>query len=292
MGFGPWGRCVLDVADLASPPQQSGRRPRRDRYSTWLAVLDPTRLLRSRGSPAGVGPAAVLGCRGGPGTKQSAIIFWLSGRSSRARVTSQVLDAFERLWKDGSDVRLTVAGRRGWTLVHEVVEWMAGGTQDERRFEWLENATDAELDELYAQCTAVVMASEGEGFGLPIVEAATRGCPVVVRDIAACARSRVTAPYTFEPTPPTSSTCSATLRGGRWRGRCQPRLLTCGGRCPTSRQGRPTSWNCRSGVARWSPRHDGRSGRSESASRLGGPHARPADRDESNRKKDMACRGR
>jgi glycosyltransferase involved in cell wall biosynthesis len=94
----------------------------------------------------------------------------------------EVLDAFEGLWSSGSRARLTVLGRAGW-MVDDVVDRMEGLAASQPRFQWLRNATDAQLDGLYATCTAVLVASEAEGFGLPVVEAAVRGCPVVVRDI-------------------------------------------------------------------------------------------------------------
>lgn len=94
----------------------------------------------------------------------------------------EVLDALEQLWATGSPVRLTVLGRSGW-MVDAVVRRMESLALTQPRFAWLQNASDAELDRLYRTCTAAVVASEGEGFGLPVVESALRGCPVVVRDI-------------------------------------------------------------------------------------------------------------
>ncbi|MCW2607973.1 MAG: hypothetical protein JWO60_2666 [Frankiales bacterium] len=94
----------------------------------------------------------------------------------------EALDAFEQLWRAGSTARLTVLGRAGW-MVDDVVARMEVLAQTQPLFAWLKNAPDVELDRLYGTCTAVVLASEGEGFGLPVVEAAVRGCPVVVRDI-------------------------------------------------------------------------------------------------------------
>ena len=94
----------------------------------------------------------------------------------------QVLDAFERMWavdRPPGSPWSVVAG--GWST-----GWLSGCPgldRSEPRFRWLESAGDAELDELYGCCTAVVMASWAEGFGLPVVEASLRGCPVVIRDI-------------------------------------------------------------------------------------------------------------
>ncbi|MCW2615832.1 MAG: hypothetical protein JWN08_2826 [Frankiales bacterium] len=93
-----------------------------------------------------------------------------------------VLDAFDRLWAAGVPVQLTVLGRSGW-MVESIVRRMEACEATQPRFTWLQNASDAELDRLYRTCTAAIVASEGEGFGLPVVEAALRGCPVLVHDI-------------------------------------------------------------------------------------------------------------
>jgi glycosyltransferase involved in cell wall biosynthesis len=43
--------------------------------------------------------------------------------------------------------------------------------------------SDTELAETMRRCGALVCASSDEGFGLPLVEAANLGCPVIARDI-------------------------------------------------------------------------------------------------------------
>ncbi|MCW2678821.1 MAG: hypothetical protein JWM62_222, partial [Frankiales bacterium] len=93
-----------------------------------------------------------------------------------------VLDAAEDLWAAGSRFQLTVLGRHGW-MVDDVVRRMEALSTAQPGFTWLQNASDADLDRHYRTCTAAIIASEGEGFGLPVVEAALRGCPVVVHDI-------------------------------------------------------------------------------------------------------------
>ncbi len=52
-----------------------------------------------------------------------------------------------------------------------------------RRLVWLDKASDADLNLLYQNAHALVIASVAEGFGLPIVEAARYGTPVIATDI-------------------------------------------------------------------------------------------------------------
>jgi hypothetical protein len=53
---------------------------------------------------------------------------------------------------------------------------------DHRLF-WLQEVSDEFLDQLYTQATALLAASEAEGFGLPLIEAAKHGLPIIARDI-------------------------------------------------------------------------------------------------------------
>jgi glycosyltransferase involved in cell wall biosynthesis len=47
----------------------------------------------------------------------------------------------------------------------------------------LNEVSDDYLSAIYERSTALFAASEGEGFGLPLVEAARRGLPVIARDL-------------------------------------------------------------------------------------------------------------
>jgi glycosyltransferase involved in cell wall biosynthesis len=53
----------------------------------------------------------------------------------------------------------------------------------DRRLFWYEDVGDAELAALYAGATALLALSHGEGYGLPLVEAAQHGLPVFARDL-------------------------------------------------------------------------------------------------------------
>ena len=50
-------------------------------------------------------------------------------------------------------------------------------------FFWFDAASDECLEDLYQCATCLIAASEGEGFGLPLIEAARHGLPMMVRDI-------------------------------------------------------------------------------------------------------------
>ncbi len=92
------------------------------------------------------------------------------------------LSAFERVWNSGSNAHLVIVGKVGWK-VDRLVERLRNHPENGKRLHWIENGDDALLHALYQHCSGLLMASEGEGFGLPIVEAARYGLPVLVRDL-------------------------------------------------------------------------------------------------------------
>lgn len=97
-----------------------------------------------------------------------------------------LLDAFEHLWREGSTARLLIAGRPHPQCA-ELVARMRSHPQQGDRLLVLFDANDAELATAYAQCRALVFPSLAEGFGLPLVEARVRGCPVIASDLPALA---------------------------------------------------------------------------------------------------------
>ena len=94
----------------------------------------------------------------------------------------EVLDAFERLWADGESANLVIAGRQGWK-VERFIERLRAHPERGHRLHWLEGPGDDVLIELYRHASGVIMASQGEGFGLPLIEAAYFNVPVLARDI-------------------------------------------------------------------------------------------------------------
>ncbi|HZW14135.1 MAG TPA: glycosyltransferase family 1 protein [Noviherbaspirillum sp.] len=95
---------------------------------------------------------------------------------------SQVLAAFEELWKRDYDVNLVIVGKPGWqteTLQHT----LRTHVENHSRLYWLEDASDELLGRIYAIVSGVIVASRAEGYGLPLVEALRYARPVLARDI-------------------------------------------------------------------------------------------------------------
>ena len=108
--------------------------------------------------------------------------FLMVGTVEPRKGHAQTLAAFEALWRQGVEAGLAIVGSQGWHT-HELMTRMRTHPERGRRLLWLERASDEMLGLLYGSCVALLAASEGEGFGLPLVEAAQHQLPVVARDI-------------------------------------------------------------------------------------------------------------
>ncbi|MBH3341396.1 glycosyltransferase family 4 protein [Pseudomonas mendocina] len=93
-----------------------------------------------------------------------------------------LLDAFERLWAEGSDARLCIIGKIGWKC-EALVERIKSHPQQGKRLFMFNNVDDKSLEFAYSKARALVFPSHAEGFGLPLVEAMQRGLPVMASDI-------------------------------------------------------------------------------------------------------------
>jgi glycosyltransferase involved in cell wall biosynthesis len=132
-----------------------------------------------RGAPLGAVPIPEPDARTGP---RSAPLVLMVGTVEVRKGYAQALAAFERLWSLGRDLRLAIVGREGWK-VDGLVRRLRAHPEAGSRLLWLENASDDDVAKLYRAADGLLMASEGEGFGLPIIEAAQYGVPVLARDL-------------------------------------------------------------------------------------------------------------
>lgn len=108
--------------------------------------------------------------------------FLLVGTIEPRKGQRQMLDAFEWLWAQGVDANLVFVGQQGW-MVDALVERMRQHPEKGRRFFWLEGISDEYLLKVYRSVSCLMAASEGEGFGLPTVEAVRVGLPIIARDL-------------------------------------------------------------------------------------------------------------
>lgn len=95
---------------------------------------------------------------------------------------AQVLDAFELLWNKGSEINLVIVGKKGW-LVESFITRLSEHKELGHRLIWLEGISDEYLDIIYSSADCLILASLGEGFGLPLIEAAHYNLPIIARDI-------------------------------------------------------------------------------------------------------------
>ncbi|NDK38350.1 glycosyltransferase [Pseudoxanthomonas gei] len=93
------------------------------------------------------------------------------------------LAAFEQRWQAGETSRLVIIGKQGWH-VEELAGRLRRHAQLGHDLFWFESASNADLDHAYRHCSALLQASDAEGFGLPIVEAARYDKPLLLSDIA------------------------------------------------------------------------------------------------------------
>ncbi len=94
----------------------------------------------------------------------------------------QTLAAFEVLWQRGVDVNLVLVGQAGWN-VDALIERLESHPMRGAKLFWLKGISDEYLTDIYSTADSLIFSSKGEGFGLPLIEAAQHGLPIIARDI-------------------------------------------------------------------------------------------------------------
>jgi glycosyltransferase involved in cell wall biosynthesis len=108
--------------------------------------------------------------------------FLMVGTIEPRKGQMQTLMAFEQLWEQGLDVNLVIVGKHGWN-VDLLVDMLRSHSERNKRLFWLEGISDEYLEKVYAASTCLISASEGEGFGLPLIESALHKKPIIARDL-------------------------------------------------------------------------------------------------------------
>lgn len=108
--------------------------------------------------------------------------FLMVGTVEPRKAQTQVLSAFEQLWKQNIAINLVIVGKQGW-MVDDLVHRIRNHPRFGKQLFWLEGISDEYLERVYAASSCLIAASEGEGFGLPLIEAAQHKLPIIARDI-------------------------------------------------------------------------------------------------------------
>lgn len=93
-----------------------------------------------------------------------------------------IVECFRELWDKGSKHNLTIIGKPGWGQP-ELIELLKDTKFNyKKHFEWLDTADDNDLLKIINSSDALIANSFDEGFGLPLIETAYLGLPVIARN--------------------------------------------------------------------------------------------------------------
>lgn len=110
--------------------------------------------------------------------------FLMVGTVEPRKGHAQAISAFELLWSKGFNINLMIVGKQGW-MSEVLSERLRSHAEFSQRLFWLESdISDEYLEKIYAASTCLIAASEGEGFGLPLIEAAYHRLPIIARGIS------------------------------------------------------------------------------------------------------------
>lgn len=162
-----------------------------DELVEWLEHFGPPRLrpLKIASFHLGADVSSSAPTKGLPANAKSVLgklserpTFLMVGTVEPRKGQAQTLKAFDLLWKQGVDVNLVIVGKQGW-MMESLTDSIEAHKELGRRLFWMAGISDEYLDKIYAAGSCLIAASEGEGFGLPLIEAAQHQVPIIARDI-------------------------------------------------------------------------------------------------------------
>ena len=113
---------------------------------------------------------------------ESRCSFLMVGTIEPRKGHKKALPAFDKLWRTGLNLNLVIVGKQGW-MMEDFCTTVRQHSELGNRLFWLDQVSDEFLDKIYDASTCLIAASEGEGFGLPLIEAAQKGLPIIASDL-------------------------------------------------------------------------------------------------------------
>lgn len=183
--FGLWLKQVIRQADAIVCNSGATEATLKAYAAQWGMALPPTAHFRLGSDPSVVGQTEA--------PAQLALQQWIEGGTPFFAAVGTfeprknypwLLEVFESLWREGVDVRLVIAGRPHADCI-PFIKALQKHTEQGHRLLTLFDASDRDISAIYRRCRALIFPSRMEGFGLPLVEARTVGCPVIASDLPA-----------------------------------------------------------------------------------------------------------
>ncbi len=104
--------------------------------------------------------------------------FVMLGTIEPRKNSLHVMEAFKQLWRDGIEADLVMIGAVAPDAPKEIAT--LSSLMGHPRFKHLQNASDDAVRDVMRTARALVFPSEGEGYGIPPMEALHAGIPVIV----------------------------------------------------------------------------------------------------------------
>ena len=95
---------------------------------------------------------------------------------------AQALSAFELFWSRDVNVNLVIVSKQGW-VEDSLIQKIRSHPELDKRLFWFRDISDEYLGGIYSASTCLIVASEVECFGHPLIEAAQNKTPIIARDI-------------------------------------------------------------------------------------------------------------
>lgn len=172
-----------DVACYVAETSMVGLAPTRPLPLAYLALGSDALMPAVRAD-------AVLPCPVGRNTLVA------TGTLLKHKGIFDLLSAMEILWAEGCEANLVLVG--GSMGMANMQTYLSNRPAFGKKLFLPGYVSDTELAETLRRCGALVCASHDEGFGLPLVEAAALGCPVIARDIEIFRETSGGAAFFFE----------------------------------------------------------------------------------------------
>lgn len=185
--FGQWLNTLVEVGDGVLCISRAVA----DELNTWLGANPVVRqgkfVIGSFHLGADIEASLPTNCGGElPANLQAALkkmpSLLMVGTLEPRKGHLQSLNAVEQLWAAGVEVCLVIVGGQGWKT-EVLAERLRSHPEQGRRLFWMERCSDEILGKLYRESSGMLMSSEGEGFGLPLIEAARHQLPIIARDL-------------------------------------------------------------------------------------------------------------